>query len=137
MPRLPPKKTIALQPEYRVRLKNPHEKQLPFVRSEAKRKICRAGRRVRGSARAGDGGRGSQPDAAGRHDGVASVDHQCALSAWRDSRKELWLLLVLTSDNKTIVLAESYKYTNGLSLKLRIVGNDTRRPILRTCQKYC
>ena len=45
MPRLPPKKTIALQPEYRVRLKNPHEKQLPFVRSEAKRKICRAGRR--------------------------------------------------------------------------------------------
>src|ERR1700686_3299168 len=40
-----PKKKISLQPEYHIRLKNPHEKQLPLVRSEAKRKICRAGRR--------------------------------------------------------------------------------------------
>jgi hypothetical protein len=40
-----PKKKIMLQPEYHVRLKEPHERQLPFVRSKAKRKICRAGRR--------------------------------------------------------------------------------------------
>src|SRR5437870_231908 len=40
------KKSIQqLQPEYDVRLRSPHWKQLPFVRSKAKRKICRAGRR--------------------------------------------------------------------------------------------
>jgi hypothetical protein len=45
MPNQPSKKKISLQPEYRIRLKVPHEKQLPFIRSKAKRKICRAGRR--------------------------------------------------------------------------------------------